>query len=104
MGSRTVYSSCKCCYHAKFEPQADVLFPRRYLDGVFDVFAINNGLSYIGADLTYLNFLVGVTVMFMFMPVQTWFFKRDRLANGGVVRPEARFITSLVAVWGFPIS
>lgn len=30
-----------------------------YLDGVFDVFVVNNGLSYIGADLTYLNFCVG---------------------------------------------
>lgn len=32
-----------------------------YLDGVFDVFVYNNGLSYIGADLTYLNFIVGVS-------------------------------------------
>jgi hypothetical protein len=31
-----------------------------YLDGVFDVFAFNNGLSYVGASLTYLNFCVGV--------------------------------------------
>ena len=42
--------------------------------------------------------------MFLFMPLQTWLFKRDRIRNGGVVRPEARFLTSLVAVWGFPIS
>jgi hypothetical protein len=59
---------------------------------------------YIDADLTYLNFVVGVTLMFMFIPVQTWLFKRDRLKNGGVGRPEARFLTSLVTVWGFPIS
>lgn len=59
---------------------------------------------YIGADLTYLNFVVGVVVMFMFIPVQTWLFTRDRLANGGVGRPEARFLVSLVTVWGFPIS
>lgn len=32
-----------------------------YLDGVFDVFVYNNGLSYVGADLTYLNFVVGVS-------------------------------------------
>lgn len=32
-----------------------------YLDGVFDVFVYNNGLSYIDADLTYLNFVVGVS-------------------------------------------
>lgn len=32
-----------------------------YLDGVFDVFVYNNGLSYINADLTYLNFVVGVS-------------------------------------------
>lgn len=32
-----------------------------YLDGVFDVFVYNNGLSFIGADLTYLNFIVGVS-------------------------------------------
>lgn len=35
-----------------------------YLDGVFDVFVFNNGLSYIGADLTYLNFVVGVSITF----------------------------------------
>lgn len=74
-----------------------------YLDGVFDVFVVNNGLSYIGADLTYLNFVVGVTVMFIFLPVQTYFYKRDR-ERRGAGRPEARFLTSLVTVWGFPIS
>ncbi|KAI0152255.1 MFS general substrate transporter [Hypoxylon sp. NC0597] len=75
-----------------------------YLDGVFDVFVVNNGLSYMAADLTYLNFVVSVTVMFAFVPVQTWFYKRDRKRNGGVGRPEARFLTSLLFVWGFPIS
>ena len=30
-----------------------------YLDGVFGVFVVNNGLSYVGASLTYLNFCVG---------------------------------------------
>jgi len=30
-----------------------------YLDGVFDVFVVNNYLRYIDADLTYLNFCVG---------------------------------------------
>jgi len=74
-----------------------------YLDGVFDVFVVNNGLSYIGADLTYLNFVVGVLVMFCFVPVQTWFYARDRKIHG-INRPEARFLTSLVFVWGFPIS
>lgn len=75
-----------------------------YLDGVYDVFAVNNGLSIVSADLTYLNFVVGVLVMFAFVPVQTWFYRRDRERNGGKGRPEARFITSLVFVWGFPIS
>ena len=42
--------------------------------------------------------------MFCFVPVQTWFYHRDRQRNGGVGRPEARFITSLVGVWGFPVS
>ncbi|KAI1076726.1 MFS general substrate transporter [Whalleya microplaca] len=74
-----------------------------YLDGVFDVFMVNNGLSYLGADLTYLNFVVAVVIMFAFVPVQTWFFKRDRKKHGAG-RPEARFLTSLVFVWGFPIS
>ncbi|RDW94931.1 hypothetical protein BP5796_00694 [Coleophoma crateriformis] len=74
-----------------------------YLDGVYDVFAINNGLSIIGADLTYLNFVVGVIVMFCFVPVQTWFYSRDRKKHG-TNRPEARFITSLVTVWLFPIT
>ncbi|KAK4937371.1 hypothetical protein LTR10_021980 [Elasticomyces elasticus] len=74
-----------------------------YLDGVFDVFVFNNGLSYIGADLTYLNFCVGVTVTFMFVPLQTYLFRRDRLKHGHH-RPEARFLVSLVTVWLFPIS
>ena len=42
--------------------------------------------------------------MFFFMPVQTYLFKRDRLNHGGQSRPEARFLTSLVTVWLFPIS
>ena len=42
--------------------------------------------------------------MFCFVPFQTWLFRRDRLKNGGTGRPEARFLTSLVCVWGFPIS
>lgn len=74
-----------------------------YLDGVFDVFVVNNGLSYIGASLTYLNFCVGVTITFLFVPVQTYLFKRDRLKHGHL-RPEARFLTSLVCVWLFPVS
>lgn len=41
--------------------------------------------------------------MVCFVPVQTWFYKRDRERHG-TNRPEARFITSLVFVWGFPIS
>ncbi|KAK4699964.1 hypothetical protein P7C70_g6286, partial [Phenoliferia sp. Uapishka_3] len=97
-----------------------------YLDGVFDVFSVNNGLSYIGADLTYLNFVVGlvsfahnnsyvntdmlavgdrVVIMFcFFVPLQTWLVKRDRAKSGGIIRPEARFLLSLVTVWGFPCS
>ncbi|KAI0470958.1 MFS general substrate transporter [Xylariaceae sp. FL0804] len=74
-----------------------------YLDGVFDVFVVNNGLSYIDADLTYLNFVVGVAIMFCFIPVQTYLFRRDRERHGHG-RPEARFLVSLVTVWGFPIS
>lgn len=57
-----------------------------------------------GASLTYLNFCVGVTVTFLFMPVQTYLYKRDRERHGGRNRPEARFITSLATVWLFPIS
>ena len=74
-----------------------------YLDGVFEVFVVNNNLSYISADLTYLNFVVGVLVMFCFVPVQTWFYARDRKKHGHN-RPEARFIVSLVTVWLFPIT
>ena len=59
--------------------------------------------SIVSADLTYLNFLVGVIVMFCFVPVQTWFYARDRKKHGHN-RPEARLIVSLVTVWLFPIS
>lgn len=72
---------------------------------MFDVFVVNNGLSYIVADLSYLNFVVGVIIMFcFFVPLQTWLVRRDRAQRDGAVRPEARFLLSLVTVWGFPIS
>ncbi|KAK0102994.1 hypothetical protein ONS95_000822 [Cadophora gregata] len=74
-----------------------------YLDGVFDVFVINNGLFIISADLTYLNFVVGVLIMFCFIPVQTWFYTRDRKKHG-TNRPEAQFLVSLVTVWLFPVT
>ncbi len=45
----------------------------------------------------------GVTVTFLFVPVQTYLFRRDRLKHGHQ-RPEARFLTSLVTVWLFPVS
>jgi hypothetical protein len=94
----------------------DLLF--LYLDGVFAVFAINNSLgcapntliatlksprptslthsyspSYVGASLTYLNFCVGAICTFLFMPVQTYFYARDRRLHSDRNRPEARFLT-----------
>ena len=75
-----------------------------YLTGVFPVFNVNYGLSYLGADLTYLNFAVSVTIMFILYPIQNWFYLRDIKKHGGKARPEARFITSLVTIWFFPIS
>jgi hypothetical protein len=68
------------------------------------VFAFLTTSRIIGADLTYLNFIVGVAVMFCFIPVQTWFYAQDRKKHCGHNRPEARFITSLVTVWLFPIT
>lgn len=41
--------------------------------------------------------------MFCIVPLQTYLYRRDRLKHG-TNRPEARFLTSLVGVWGFPIS
>jgi hypothetical protein len=38
-----------------------------------------------------------------FVPVQTWLYTRDRLKRGRA-RPEARFLLSIVTVWGFPAS
>jgi hypothetical protein len=40
----------------------------------------------------------------IFVPIQTALFVRDTRQNGGVSRPEARFLLSLVTVWGFPAS
>lgn len=42
--------------------------------------------------------------MFLFVPVQTYFYTQDKTRNSGRGRPEARFFTSLVTVWLFPIS
>lgn len=41
--------------------------------------------------------------MFCLVPLQTHLYKKDRLKHG-TNRPEARFLTSLVGVWGFPVS
>lgn len=109
-------------YHSPPTTPMEALTDIFITDGVFSVFVVDNGLSYIGASLTYLNFCVGmsprsfppgpfsdqpissgVTVTFCFVPVQTYLFTRDRLKHGRQ-RPEARFLTSLVAVWLFPIS
>src|SRR6202035_3029419 len=68
-----------------------------------------------GADLTYLNFVVGVLCMFAYQPIQDWLYRRgpprptpltlaDAAKRGGHSRPEARFLTSLVTVWLFPVS
>ncbi|ORY85524.1 MFS multidrug transporter-like protein [Protomyces lactucae-debilis] len=73
-----------------------------YLTGVFPVFTENNGLSYIDASLTYLNFAVGAAVMFCIVPIQTWLYKRDKQRNGGTGRPEARLLLNLVTIWLFP--
>jgi MFS family permease len=74
-----------------------------YLDGIFDVFVVNNNLTPIAAECTYLNFVVAVAFVILLQPIQTWLFKKDRLKNNGVARPEARFLISLVTVWGFPL-
>lgn len=37
----------------------------------------------------------------IFVPIQTWLYRRDRIRHGGP-RPEARFLISTVTVWGFP--
>lgn len=55
------------------------------------------------ANLTYLNFVVGAFLVFLFIPVQTYLFKKDHLKHGHG-RPEARFLTSVVIVWLFPVS
>ncbi|BFZ55064.1 hypothetical protein PYCC9005_002103 [Savitreella phatthalungensis] len=68
-----------------------------YLDGVYPVFAVNYGLSTIVADWTYSNVIVGVVLVCAFVPVQTRLYRRNP-------RPESRLLTSLVFVWGFPIS
>jgi len=39
-----------------------------------------------GADLTYLNFVVGVLCMFSYQPVQDWLFRRGTL-------PEISYLT-----------
>ncbi|EKD12054.1 vitamin b6 transporter bsu1 [Drepanopeziza brunnea f. sp. 'multigermtubi' MB_m1] len=53
-----------------------------YLDGVFRVFVVNNGLSIISANLTYPTFAAGVSMMFAFVPVQNWLYARDRTRHG----------------------
>lgn len=59
--------------------------------------------SPIEANLTYLNFLAGVILMFCYLPIQSWLYGRDRQITGRG-RPEARFLSCLVFVWLFPIS
>ncbi|KAF8333593.1 uncharacterized protein EI90DRAFT_3052507 [Cantharellus anzutake] len=51
-----------------------------YLDGLFDVFVVNYGLS-----------CVGVIMFVLFVPVQTWLVRWDRKKNGGKIRPESLY-------------
>ncbi|WBW71871.1 plasma membrane pyridoxal family transmembrane transporter [Schizosaccharomyces osmophilus] len=74
-----------------------------YLDGLFPVFKNNYDMSYMHANETFLNFLVGVTIVVMMQPIQDWLYRRDKKKNGGIDRPEARFLISLVTVWFFPL-
>jgi len=75
-----------------------------FLESVFKVYVSNYGLSVIDADLTFLCVGAGVIIMFIsLLPLQTRLVKRDRQNNGGKIRPESRFLLSLVTVWGFPI-
>lgn len=74
------------------------------LDGVGPVFGINYGLPPLAAAETFLNFVPGVSVLFLVMPLQTMLFARDRAKRGGVSRPEARLLVSLVLVWLYPVS
>ena len=75
-----------------------------YRDGLFDIFVLNKRLSYMGANLVHLNSIAGVVCMFLFVSAQPWIYGHHRPKWSGRNKPEARFSTSLVTVWGFPIS
>lgn len=97
--STTIYRKC-CPFCDMTSVWNAVIFPAIVLD--WDICCQR---SYIAADLTYLTAIVGVMVMFLFMPVQTYCYKRDKMRQPNQRgRPEARIITSLVTVWLYPIS
>lgn len=73
------------------------------LDGITDVYSGIYGWTTQSADLTFLNAVVGASIAFCMMPIQTWLYKWDVSRRGGVRRPEARFLMNLVTVWGFPL-
>ena len=75
-----------------------------FLDGVYPVFVTNNGLDPLAAAETFLNFVPGVSLLFLVMPLQTVLFARDRARREGVGRPEARLLVGLVLVWLYPVS
>lgn len=74
-----------------------------FLTGLYPVYTVNNGLTPFQTSLTYLNVLPGVTFIFLYAPIQTYFFKRDRIRHG-MARPEARFLVLLYVIWLFPAS
>ena len=54
------------------------------------------------AELTYLNFVVGVLIMLAFLPIQDWCYRKELRRRGVKFFPEARFYTSLFTVWLVP--
>ena len=54
------------------------------------MFAVNNGMSYMGADLTYLNFVVGVLCMFAYQPIQDWLYRRGTPPQPNPTQPKRR--------------
>ncbi|MCJ1396155.1 hypothetical protein MMC18_009044 [Xylographa bjoerkii] len=75
-----------------------------YITGLVETYLVNKHLSLYAAELNAITFIVGVVILFLFVPVQTYLYGQDRIKHHGHNRPEARLLTSLVFVWLYPIA
>ncbi|EEB08646.2 membrane transporter, partial [Schizosaccharomyces japonicus yFS275] len=74
-----------------------------FLAAIWPVFVNIYKMADLSASFTYLAAIPACIILLFFEPLHSRIYSRDKQANNGVARPEARLKVSLVYIWLFPI-